>query len=53
MPKSLKTILKLTNKEIRVIISLIDSQQFDGARWTINGVDLTEFKKKLIRKLNA
>lgn len=34
-------------KELLVIISLINDYQSDGARWTIDGVDLTELRKKI------
>ena len=37
----------LTKKEIKVLISLIDRQQFDGAEWTFEGIKLNNLKKKL------
>jgi len=43
--------MKLTKAEIKVIISLIDSYQFDGAWWTFgegkNKVHLNTLKRKL------
>ena len=39
--------MKLSKKEIKVIISLIDGQQFDGAEWEFEGIFLTELKNKL------
>ena len=39
--------MKLTKKEIKVIISLIDGQQFDGAEWIFEGIRLDDLKKKL------
>ncbi len=42
--------MKLTNKEVDVLITLIDSQQFDGAKWWLNGISLNKLKMKLKRK---
>jgi len=39
--------LYLTDRELGVFISLINSEQFDGARWKINGVDLTEVRDRI------
>ena len=39
--------MKLTQKEIKVLISLIDGQQFDGSEWTFEGIKLNDLKKKL------
>ncbi len=44
--------MKLTKKEIEVIVSLINMQQFDGAEWEFEGVSLTKLKNKL-QRLNA
>ena len=41
---------ELTKKEKEVLISLIDSQQFDGAKWEFEGVSLDKLKTKLRRK---
>jgi len=37
----------LTSQEIRVIVGMIDSEQFDGAEWTFDGVKLNDLKAKL------
>lgn len=39
--------LVLTEDEIKVIISLIIMFQADGAQWSLEGVNLTQLKKKL------
>lgn len=39
--------MRLTIKEIKVLISLINSEQFDGAEWYLNGISLTKLKNKL------
>lgn len=43
--------MSLSNLEIKVIISLIDSYQFDGAEWGINGIKLNDLKAKLKQSL--
>jgi len=37
----------LTSKELRVIISLINSEQFDGARYKLDHVDLSELRERI------
>ena len=39
--------MKLTKKEIEVIVNLINMQQFDGAEWEFENISLTELKNKL------
>ena len=39
--------ITLTKKEIKVLISLIDMFQFDGAKWGIDDIWLDNLKKKL------
>jgi hypothetical protein len=39
--------MKLTNKETKVLISLINMFQFDGAEWALEGIWLTKLKNKL------
>jgi len=39
--------MNITEQEVKAIIVLINMFQFDNARWTVNGVDLTELKKWL------
>lgn len=43
--------MKLTKEEIKVIISLIDTQQFDGAEWEIDGISLNKLKNKLRKNI--
>lgn len=42
--------MKLTPKEIKVIIGMINSEQWDGASWTINDVNLNKLRDKLKKK---
>lgn len=41
--------MRLSKKEIEVMISLIDGYQFDGAQWELEGVSLDKLKNKLIK----
>ena len=45
--------MKLTKKEIEVIINLIDGQQFDGGQWSFEGISLTKLRKKLYTQIKA
>jgi len=39
---------KLNKNELRCIRSLIDMFQDDGAKWTINDINLNQLKDKLL-----
>lgn len=39
--------MELTKKEIEVIITMINCEQFDEAEWTTNGIKLNDLKRKL------
>ncbi len=43
--------LKLNKKETNTLIALIDSEQFDGAKWAINDIWLDDLKKKLSQEI--
>ena len=38
----------LNKQEIKVLISLIDIFQFDGAEWTLEKIKLNKLKEKLL-----
>lgn len=42
--------INLTKKEKKVLISLINMQQFDGSKYTFEGILLDELKGKLCQK---
>jgi len=39
--------LYLTDRELGVFISLINSEQFDGAKYKVDHVDLTELRDRI------
>jgi hypothetical protein len=38
---------QVTNEEAKVIVKLINSEQWDGAEWVVDGINLNELKRKL------
>ena len=39
--------LYLTDRELSVVIKMINSEQFDGARYRVDYVDLTELRDRI------
>lgn len=45
--------MKLNKEELKVIVILINNEQFDGCRHKTNRVDLTELKNKIKEMIMA
>ena len=43
----------MNKKELKVIISLINMFQFDGASWTVDGIKLNDLSKKLKNEIES